>query len=396
MKRHQYLGLPAKVAFTAVLALSFVFLGCPDPNGGGGLTPTYSISLSQSGTHTFPAAAPGYGAQTGKRVIITNTGNQATGALTMALSGTNGSSFTLSTTSISSITVGRTGTFTVVPITGLAEGTYTATVTVSGSNGITAGFNVSFRVTPVPAYTITLNTNGGTGFSALTSYTYGIGATLPTNGEKTGHTFSGWFANEDLTGTAVTAITATDTGNKEYWVKWTVNSYAVTWKNYDGTTLKTDTVNYGTTPAYTDVTPTKAADANYTYSFTGWSPTIATVSADTTYTAQFVSHALSKVSTIIFGGGPQAENLGNLENPAASIDWSDGGSLTATVATETDTWADGAAFVWYMDGTVLSGQTSDSITISAQHYVPGTHTLAVKVTKGGDSYSKTVIFTITQ
>jgi hypothetical protein len=89
-----------------------------------------------------------YTAQTAKTVTITNTGNQATGTLTAALSGTDNGSFTLSTTSISSIAAGDTGTFTVRPKTGLAVGTRTATVTVSGSNGITANFDVSFTVTP--------------------------------------------------------------------------------------------------------------------------------------------------------------------------------------------------------------------------------------------------------
>ncbi|GHT95547.1 hypothetical protein FACS1894141_4350 [Spirochaetia bacterium] len=106
----------------------------------------WRISLSQTGVYTFPAVIVGYGAQTAKSVTITNTGNQATGALTASLSGTNSNSFTLSKTSVSSIAVGGTGTFTVVPKTGLAAGTYAATVTVSGGNGITANFSVSFTV----------------------------------------------------------------------------------------------------------------------------------------------------------------------------------------------------------------------------------------------------------
>jgi formylglycine-generating enzyme required for sulfatase activity len=109
---------------------------------------TYSINLDVTSTHTFPAASAGYGTQTAKSVTITNTGNQATGALTAALSGTNSGSFTLSTTSINNIVAGGTDTFTVVPNTGLALGTYTDTVTISGSNGITASFSVSFTVNP--------------------------------------------------------------------------------------------------------------------------------------------------------------------------------------------------------------------------------------------------------
>ena len=108
--------------------------------------PVYSVSLDTSGTHTFSAAVVGYGAQTAKTVTVRNTGNTATGALTVTLSGSNTDSFTLSKTGIDSIAESGNDTFTIVPNTGLAAGTYTATVTVSGGNGITANFNVSFTV----------------------------------------------------------------------------------------------------------------------------------------------------------------------------------------------------------------------------------------------------------
>lgn len=71
-------------------------------------------------------------------------------------------------------------------------------------------------------YTVTLNTNGGTiNAGNVTSYTYGTGATLPTNVTKDGFTFGGWYDNSGLTGSAVTTISTTATGNKEYWAKWT-------------------------------------------------------------------------------------------------------------------------------------------------------------------------------
>ncbi|WP_461255171.1 pre-peptidase C-terminal domain-containing protein [Treponema sp. R80B11-R83G3] len=105
----------------------------------------YGITLSQAAPHTFTAATIGYSAQP-LTVTITNTGNQATGALTVALGGTGADSFTLSKESITNIAVSGEDAFTVSPITGLAANTYAATVTVSGSNGITAAFNVSFTV----------------------------------------------------------------------------------------------------------------------------------------------------------------------------------------------------------------------------------------------------------
>ena len=71
-------------------------------------------------------------------------------------------------------------------------------------------------------YTVTLNTDGGTiNSGSVTGYTYGDGASLPTDVTKANYTFGGWYDNSGLTGTAVTSIGATDTGNKEYWAKWT-------------------------------------------------------------------------------------------------------------------------------------------------------------------------------
>ena len=61
----------------------------------------------------------------------------------------------------------------------------------------------------------------------VTEYTYGQGATLPTDVTKTGSTFKGWYNNAALTGAPVTAISATDTGDKKYWAKWEANTLSL-------------------------------------------------------------------------------------------------------------------------------------------------------------------------
>ena len=122
-----------------------------------------------------------------------------------------------------------------------------------------------------PTYAVTLNTNGGTINSGnVTGYTYGVGATLPIADDMTytGHTFKGWYDNESLTGSPVTAIGDTETGNKEYWAKWEINQYTITYDLAGGTAegnLDTYTVETG---AFTLKNPTKSG-----YTFTGWSGT---------------------------------------------------------------------------------------------------------------------------
>ena len=71
-------------------------------------------------------------------------------------------------------------------------------------------------------YKVTLNTNGGTvNAGDVTGYVYGEGAKLPTDVTRDVYTFGGWYDNEALSGSRVTVITGTDTGDKTYWAKWT-------------------------------------------------------------------------------------------------------------------------------------------------------------------------------
>ena len=118
-----------------------------------------------------------------------------------------------------------------------------------------------------PTYAVTLNTNGGTINSGnVTSYTYGVGATLPTAGDMTytGHTFVGWYDNENLTGSPVTAIGGAETGNKEYWAKWEINQYTITFDTNGGSEIAPITQDYGTEITAPD-NPTRKG-----YTFKGW------------------------------------------------------------------------------------------------------------------------------
>ena len=116
---------------------------------------------------------------------------------------------------------------------------------------------------------------------------------------------------QDLTGTtgAQTVATAKTTGVYAYFnaksfsqaeiaadgstiinIYYDRKTYTATFKNYDGTTLQTvNNVRYGATPSYTAAEPTKAEDETNRYEFSGWSPALGAISANTVYTAQFTA-----------------------------------------------------------------------------------------------------------
>ena len=83
------------------------------------------------------------------------------------------------------------------------------------------------------------------------------------------------------------------TSNTSYTAKFkTYSKYTITWKNYDGSTLATARVKVGEMPVYSGSTPTKPETDKYTYTFTGWTPSVAVVSGNATYEATF--HAVAK------------------------------------------------------------------------------------------------------
>lgn len=102
----------------------------------------------------------------------------------------------------------------------------------------------------------------------VTSYTYGVGATLPTP-TKAHYKFGGWYEKSDFSGESVKTILTNEIGAKTYYAKWIADTYKVTWNTQGGTIADDKNITsyeYGTTvklPTSKDITK---AD----YYFNGW------------------------------------------------------------------------------------------------------------------------------
>ena len=97
------------------------------------------------------------------------------------------------------------------------------------SDNVTDNLNLEAHWNKV--YQVTMQTNGGTIAPGreIKSYTGGTSLTLPGAGDITrgGYTFAGWYEDRGFSGSPVTEISITDTGDKTFYAKWSANTYIV-------------------------------------------------------------------------------------------------------------------------------------------------------------------------
>ena len=160
------------------------------------------------------------------------------------------------------------------------------TATVSGTMGTE---NITVTVTYTPKdYNIEYILGGGT-VTPANPVVYNIESAdiLLNEPTLTGYHFLGWTGT-GLDGTTKPVTIATGSyGDRTYTAVWEIDTFTITWKNYDGTVLDTDTVDYNVLPAYTGATPTKPSTTEYYYTFTVWDPAIVVATDDAIYTAQY-------------------------------------------------------------------------------------------------------------
>ncbi len=170
-------------------------------------------------------------------------------------------------------------------------------------------------------HTVTYQNEDGT---VLQTFTVNSGAVTPpyTGATPTKAPAGGYTYSWDPADAWTTAVAANVTADVTYTAKFTgtLTNYTITWKNDDGTTLKTDTVAAGDLPNYGG-TPSKPDDENYTYTFSRWDPNVQLATADATYTAVYLQDP--KPAT---GGGSEPDSSSSSGDGSGSGDGTNGGA----------------------------------------------------------------------
>jgi uncharacterized repeat protein (TIGR02543 family) len=127
----------------------------------------------------------------------------------------------------------------------------------------------------IDTHTVTFNSQGGSTVNAKTA-DYNTTIPEPDTPAKKGYGFGGWYPTSACDTTPVT-FPYTVTYNTEFFAKWNIKNYTVTFDSQGGSTVNSKTADYNTSIAEPDV-PVKAGS-----DFGGWCPTRACDTAPVTF-----------------------------------------------------------------------------------------------------------------
>lgn len=259
-----------------------------------------------------------------------------------------------------------------------------STTTVTGNVTYYAHWTATKR-----SYTATFNGNGGStpSPSSITKeYNTALG-TLPTC-TRTGYTFLGWYTASSG-GTKISTTTVV-TKDITYYAQWSINSYTLTFNPNGGTVTPTSkdleyNSAYGTLP-----TPTRASDAQYTYTFAGWytaatggtqvTATTKMAAKDTTVYAHWTSNTRSY--TVSY-----KTTYGTLNRTSQSVTYNSKGSCTLTMPNNTAEFT--YTFVgWYTAANGGGTKVGSELTLETPA-ITGTVTYYAYVTRSTKSYTHT-------
>lgn len=131
--------------------------------------------------------------------------------------------------------------------------------------------------------------------------------------------------------------------------QWKEKKFTITWKDWDGSTITTYSVPYGTQAEWLSSNPTREKNLDYTYDFTGWSPALGKVTSDVTYTATYEEKQIKYTVVFVQDGGVEIERhlLARNEMPVCEnlptrtgyiLEWSPALAAVTGNQTYTATW----------------------------------------------------------
>lgn len=171
------------------------------------------------------------------------------------------------------------------------------------------------------------------------------------------YTFDGWATEANGAKVYNNGSTPAVSADVTYYAHFAANlrSYTIRFLNGE-TVLQSSSIAYGTTPSYAG-TPTKTANDEYTYAFTGWSPTVHAVNGAQDYTAIFSQTKKKYTLTWDMAGGATA--TADEDYTHGLIDW---GTTIVVPAAPTK---DGFTFAGWSTTPVSEMPTHD-VTYTAQ------------------------------
>ena len=114
------------------------------------------------------------------------------------------------------------------------------------------------------AYSIKYNLDGGINGNNPPSYNTEDETIVLATPRKTGYSFVGWYDNSKFEGEAVSEIASGSSGNKEFWAKWEINQYVISFETNGGSVIEDAEYDFGAQV----VCPTAPVRAGYI--FEGW------------------------------------------------------------------------------------------------------------------------------
>lgn len=147
----------------------------------------------------------------------------------------------------------------------------------------TAGDHTLYARWEINQYTIIFDSAGGGEIAPLTQ-DYDTAISAPPDPEMEGYDFMGWQP-------ALPERMPAE--NLELTAQWEIKTYAVTFADYNGTVLDTQTVEHGSAATAPD-DPGREG-----YAFTGWDTCFAEVKSDLTVTAKYINQVLAVLKALI-------------------------------------------------------------------------------------------------